>query len=73
MNLLNQNILYSIPDEIGSFGDCSSNIYVIQCLNKRYNHDNFKHVSNTLTTLVTTYTNELFGCMSLKQISKIKT
>ena len=62
MNLLNQNILYSIPDEIGSFGDCSLNSSVIQCLNI-YKHDNFKHISNTLTTLITTFTNVLFECI----------
>ena len=50
MNLLNQNMLYSIPDEIGSFGDCSLSSYVIQCLNKQYSQDNFKHIPNTLTT-----------------------
>ena len=43
MNLFNQNILYSIPDEIGSFGDCSLNSYVVQFLNKHYKHDSFKH------------------------------
>ena len=64
MNLFDQNILYSIPNEIGSFGDCSLHSYVIQCLDKHYNHDNFKHVPNTLTTLITTYTNELFGCIN---------
>ena len=64
MNLLNQSILYSIPDEIGSFSDCSLNSYVIQSLNKRYNQDHFKHIPNTLTTLITTYTNELFGCIN---------
>ena len=31
---------------------------------KHYNHDNFKHIPNTLTTLITTYTNELFGCIN---------
>ena len=61
MNLLNQNILYSIPDDICSFGDCSLNSYVIQCLNNPYKHVNFNHVPNTLTTLITTYTNKLFG------------
>ena len=61
--MLNQNILYSIPDKIGASGDCSLNSYVIQCSNKHYTHDNFKHIPNTLTTLVTTYTNELFGCI----------
>ena len=40
MNFINQNMLYSIPDEIGSCGDCSLNSYVIQCLNKHYNHYN---------------------------------
>ena len=42
MNLLSQSILYSIPDEIGSFADCSLNSSVIQCLNKHFNHDTFK-------------------------------
>ena len=46
-----------------SFADCSLNSYVIQCLNKRYNHDNFTHISNTLITLITTHTDELFGCI----------
>ena len=41
MNLLNQNILYSIPDEIGSYADSSLNSYVILCLNKDYNHGIF--------------------------------
>ena len=62
--MLNQNILCSIPDEIGSFGDCSLNSYTIQRLNKHYNHDIFKHIPNTLTTIITTYTNELFGCIN---------
>ena len=39
-NWLDQSILYSIPDEIGSFADCSLNSYVIQCLNKDYSQDN---------------------------------
>ena len=46
MNLLDQNILYSIPDEIGSFGDSSLNSHVIQCLDTHYNHD----IPNALTT-----------------------
>ena len=54
MNFLNQNILFSIPDEIGSVGDYSLNSYVIQCLNKHYHHDEFKHMPNTFTTLITT-------------------
>ena len=62
--MLNENILYPIPDEIGSFADCSLNSSVIQCLNKHYNHDNFKHIPNTLITLTTTYTNELLGCIN---------
>jgi hypothetical protein len=62
MNWFNQDILYSIPDEIGSFADCSLNSSVIQCLNKHYSNDNLKRIPNTLTTLTTTYTNELFGC-----------
>ena len=64
MNWLDQSIAYSIPYEIGSVGDCSLNSYVIQCLNKHYSQDNFKHIPNTLTTLLTTYTNELFGCIN---------
>ena len=64
MNWFNQSILYSIPDEIGSFADCSLNSYVIQCLNKHYSQDNFKHIPNTLITLITTYTSELFGCIN---------
>ena len=60
----NQNILYSILDEIGLCSDYSLNSSVIQCLNKHYSHDNFKHTPNTLTTLITTYTNELFGCIN---------
>ena len=47
MNWLN------IPDEIGSFAECCLLSYVIQCLNKHYNHDNFEHVPTTLTTLIT--------------------
>ena len=62
MNWFNQNILYSIPDDIGSCGDCSLNSSVIQCLSKNHNHDDFKHIPNPLTSLVTTYTNELLGC-----------
>ena len=61
MNWFDQNILYSIPDEIGSFVDSSLNGYVIQCLNSQ---DNFKHIPNTLITLTTTYTNELLGCIN---------
>ena len=60
MNWFKHNKLYSIPDEIGSFADCSLNSSVIQCLNKQYNRDNL----NTLTTLITTYTNELFDCIN---------
>ena len=63
MNLFNQNILYSIPDVIGSFGDCSLNSSVIQYSNKHYSQDNFPHIPNTVITLITTYTNELFGCI----------
>ena len=62
MVCLNQKILYYIPDEINSFCDCSLHSSAIQCLNKHYSHDKFKHIPNTLTTLITTYTNELFGC-----------
>ena len=64
MNLFNQNILYSTPDEIGSFADCSLNSSVLQCLHKHYKHDNLKHIPNTLTTLITTYTSEIFGCIN---------
>ena len=64
MNWFDQNILYSIPYENGSVADCSLNSYVIQCLNKHYSHDKFKHIPNTLTILVITYTNELFGCIN---------
>ena len=64
MNWFNQNVLYSIPDEICWFADCYLNSSVIQCLNKHYSHDNFKHIPNTLTTLITTYTNEFFGCIN---------
>jgi len=63
MNWHGQSMLYSIPDEIGSFGDCSLNSYVIQRLSKCYSQDSFRHIPNTLTTLITTYTNELFGCV----------
>ena len=62
MNWFNQDILYSIPDEIGSFADCSLNSSVIQCLN-RHNHDRFKHIPCSLTNIIITYTNELFGCV----------
>ena len=60
MNWFNKNILYSLPDEIGSFTDCSLNRSVIQCSNKHYSHNIFKHTPNALTT----YTNELFGCIN---------
>ena len=63
MNLLNRNKLYSIPDEKGSVYGCSLNTSVINYLIKHYNHDNFKHIPNTLTSLITTYTNEFFGCI----------
>ena len=63
MNWSNQNRLYSIPDGIGAFADCSLDSSVIQCLNKQCSHDNFEDIPNTLTTLITTYTNELFGCI----------
>ena len=53
--------MYSIPDEINSFGDCSLHGYVIQCLNKHYNHNIFKHIPNTLTDIIATYFAELFG------------
>ena len=55
MNWLNQNILYSIPDEIGASADRSLNGYVVQCLNKHYSQDDFKHIPNTLITLITTH------------------
>ena len=64
MNWFNQDILYSIPDEIGSFADCSWTSSVIQSLSKQYSHDNFKHIPHTLTILITTYINDLFGCIS---------
>ena len=65
MNWFNQNILYSIPDESGSFADSSLNRSVIQRLNnKRCNQDTSKHIPNTLTTLITTHTNGLFGCIN---------
>ena len=64
MNLFNQNILYSTPDGIGSFADCSLNSYVIQCLKKHSSQDNFKHIPNTLITLITAYTDGLFGCIN---------
>ena len=64
MNWLKQNILYSIPDEIDSFADCSVDSYVIQCLSKHYSQDYFKHLPNTLIDSITTYTNELFGCIN---------
>jgi len=51
---------YSIPDEIDSFGDCSLHSSIIQCLNKHYNQNSFKDIPSTLTSLITTYTNELF-------------
>jgi len=44
MDWLNQSIFYSIPDEKGSFADCSLSGSGIQCLNKHYNRDNFKHI-----------------------------
>ena len=31
---------------------------------KHYKHNNLKHIPNTLTTLRTTYTNVLFGCIN---------
>ena len=63
MNWFNQNILYSLPDEICSCADCSLDSSVIQCLNKHCNHDNSNHIPNTLT-LIAAYSNELFGCMN---------
>ena len=33
-------------------------------LNKNYSQDNFKHIRNTLTASINTYTNELFGCIN---------
>ena len=64
LNWFEQNILCSIPDEIGSFADCSLNSSTSQCLNKHYKRDNFKHTPNTLTILITTHTNDLFGCIN---------
>ena len=55
--------MYSIPDEISSFAEFSLNSHVIQCLNKHYGQYNFKHIPKTLITIITTYTNELFGCI----------
>ena len=48
-------------DEIDEFGDCSLHSSVIQCLNKHYNHTNFKDIPCSLTSIITTYTNDLFG------------
>ena len=64
MSWSKQDMLYSIPDEIGSFGDCALNSSLSQCLNQHLNRDNFKHIPNTLTSLITTYTNELYGCIN---------
>ena len=64
MNWFDQSILYSIPAEIDSWADSSLHGSVIQCLNTHYNNVNFKDIPNTLTTLITTYTNELFGCIN---------
>ena len=64
MNWFDQYVLYSIPDEISSFAECSLNSYVKQCLNKHYSQDNLKDRPHALITLITTYTDELFGCSS---------
>ena len=64
MNWFDQNTLSYIPNEIGSFGECSLNSSVIQCLNKHCNPDSLKKIPNTFTTLITAYTNELFGCVN---------
>ena len=60
MNWFNQKLLYSIPDKIHSFCSCSLHSSVIQCLNQHYNSTHFIHITNLLTSLITTYT-ELFG------------
>jgi len=47
-----------------SFCDCALHSSVIQCLNKHYNHYDFKHIPSSFTNIITTYTtNELFGCI----------
>ena len=61
MVCLNQKIRYYILDEINSCCDCSLHSSIIQCLNKHYNHDNFKHIPSSLANIITAYTNELFG------------
>ena len=50
-------------DEIGpdEFGDCSLHSSVILCSNKHYNHTKFKEIPCSLTSIITTYTNELVG------------
>ena len=52
---------YSIPDETNTFGNCSLHGYVIQCLNKHYDNTIFNNIPSSLTTLITSYTNELCG------------
>ena len=53
--------IYTTPDEIDSFGNCSLNSSTIKCLTKHYNNYYFKEIPSSLTSIITTYTNELFG------------
>ena len=52
---------YTAPDEIDSFGNCSLHSSVIQILNKNHNNTSFKTIPDSLTSIIITYTDELFG------------
>ena len=53
--------IYTTPDEIDLFGNCSLNSSTIACLIKHYNNCYFQEIPSLLTSIITTYTNELFG------------
>ena len=61
MHWLNNKDIYLTADKTDSFGDCSLHSYVIQCLNIHYDNASFNNIPSTLTSIITSYTNELFG------------
>ena len=61
MHWLNNKEIYLTADETDSFGDCSLHSYVIQCLNKHYDNTSFNNIPCSITSIINSYTNELFG------------
>jgi hypothetical protein len=61
MHWYNNKEIYLTPDEIDSFGNCSLHSSIIKCLNKHYDNTSFNNIPSALTSIITSYTNELFG------------